>query len=318
MTVTREQIITATKCVLGAQAAETGARIADQLGLTHPVLAPAQDELLDFGMWVDDPPRVALKPEYAARLNALPLSHVAVMVESFEGDLDLSWTAAQLRALAAASPHLQIVITLCPAPTREYMTQLAAKLPALIDASGAVAVDCDLEMPWKRHLVQGFPSLKAAGAELVRVIHASAALVGRTVEIEVDTFPAHLEARAGGAVVGEDRLWVQTYAVAEARGEVRDFDGPLGPARRPYEDLLRVRRDGEPGVELCAGLAAWEQADWPGEPVESMRLALDSARRAGVKRVRWFSSKHAIGVRANRYAAAAIETFRPLARVTGM
>ena len=109
---------------------------------------------------------------------------------------------------------------------------------------------------------------------------------------------------------------MQSYPVAEARGEKRDFDGRLGPERRPFEDVVRARREGEPGVEVCAGLAAWAQDAWPGEPEDAMAIAIASAGRAGVRRVRWWSSRHVIGASANSYAARAIEAARPLSVVS--
>ena len=80
---------------------------------------------------------------------------------------------------------------------------------------------------------------------------------------------------------------------------------------------MRARRDGEPGVEVCVGLAAWAQDGWPGEPEVAMGLALGSARRAGVRRARWWSSRHVIGASANSYAERAIEAARPFVVLCG-
>lgn len=314
----RSSVIAAASRVLDARVgacraehAEIGAAIADELGLAHPILTPESD-LLDLGIWIDDAPKLVLSLPYLQRLRALPLSHVAVFLETFDDGLDSRWTIAQLARLRAELPDHRIVVTLSPQPTREYMAELRRELPGILRASGARAVELDLEGPWKRGKVAGFASLDAAGAELIGTIHAAAASIGVDVEIEVTTFPAHAEADARGSVKGEARLFLQTYPVAEARGEKRDYDGPLGPDRRPYEDVLRVRAAEEPGVEVCAGLAAWAQDGWPGEPGAAMAIALDSARRAGVRRIRWWSARHAIGASANGYAARAIEAARPL------
>jgi hypothetical protein len=310
--VARTDVIDATRRVLDARAgecraehAEIGVAVADELGLRAP-LAPSIDAL-ELGLWIDDSPRLALLRPYLDRLRALPLSHVAVMIDSTATGLDARWTARELAELAAAIPEMSIVLTLWPEPTRAYVRQLERELPSLVAGAVARCVELDLEGGWKVSKLEGYASMRAAGQALV-----AALLAAGVREYEVTTFPAHAEAQERGAVHDEARLWLQTYPVAEARGEKREYSGPLGPERRPFEDVLRVRKNAEPGVEICAGLAAWAQDGWPGEPGEAMALALDSARRAGVRRVRWWSSKHVIGARANDYAVAAIEAARPL------
>jgi hypothetical protein len=310
--VARTDVIDATRRVLDTRAgecraehAEIGVAIANELGLRAP-LAPSVDAL-ELGLWIDDSPRLALLRPYLDRLRALPLSHVAVMIDSTERGLDARWTARELAELAAAIPEMAVVLTLWPEPTRAYIGQLERELPALVSAAVCRTVELDLEGGWKVGKLAGYPSMREAGRDLVDAVTDAGAR-----EHEVTTFPAHAEAHERGAVKGEARLWLQTYPVAHARGEKRDYDGSLGPERRPYEDVLRVRKVAETGVEVCAGLAAWAQDGWPGEPGEAMALALGSARRAGVRRVRWWSAKHVIGARANGYAAAAIEAARPL------
>jgi hypothetical protein len=288
---------------------EIGAGVADRLGLepSRPTSKAPAPDALELGLWIDDSPGLALLRPYLERLRALPLSHVAVMVDSTETGLDARWTARQLADLAHAVPEMGVVLTLWPEPTAAYVRQLERELPALIAAGVVRTVELDLEGGWKLGKLSGYASMRAAGQALVEAVRRSGAR-----EHEVTTFPAHAEAHERGAVQDEARLWLQTYPVAHARGERRDFDGPLGPERRPFEDVVRVRKTAEPGVEVCAGLAAWAQDGWPGEPGDAMAMALGSAVRAGVRRVRWWSSKHVIGARANGYAAAAIEAARAL------
>lgn len=321
----RNEVVTAVATVLDARAGrcleahgEIGQAVADHLGLRAG--SEPDPILVDFGIWIDDAPARVMTEVYLERLKALPLSHVAVMVERSGGGLDLTWSTAQLSRLAHELPDHERAITLWPEPTTAYMARLRAALPGLLRAigvsprTGRYVVEADLEGHWKKAKLVGFPTLAAAGEALSRVLLEVEAELDAEIELEVTTFPAHAEAAAEGAVLGEARLLLQTYAVAEARGEKRDFDGRLGPVRRPYEDVLAARAAAERGVEVCAGLAAWEQADWPGEPEESMRLALDAAIRAGVRRARWWSARHVIGASANRYALRAIEAARPLSR----
>lgn len=326
----RPTVITAVREELDAHAqqcreehAALGARVADRLGLLEPAPAPAPtpatEDLLDLGLWIDDAPKLVLTDAYLARLLGLPLSHFAVMVERSGGGLDLTWTTAQLAKLAAAAPEHERVLTLWPEPTAPYMTRLRQVLPGLLRAlgrsprTGHYVLEFDLEGHWKVGKVSGYASLTVAGATLMRIVTEVAAELGEEIEVEVTTFTAHVEATAKGKVLGEKRLLLQTYPVAQARdGTPRDYDGPLGPARRPYEEVLRARAAAEPGVEVCSGLAAWYQAGWPGGPDAAMATAVDAARRAGVRRVRWWSARHAIGASANSYAARGIEAARPL------
>jgi hypothetical protein len=310
--IARADVIAAVAAELDARAGRcleahgaVGSAVADRLGLRIAIAPPI--ELLELGLWIDDSPRLALLRPYLDRLRALPLSHVAVMIDSTERGLDARWTARQLAELAAAIPEMSVVLTLWPEPTRAYVRQLERELPALVAAAVVRVVELDLEGGWKVGKLEGYPSMQEAAIDL-----RGAVLDAGAREFEVTTFPAHAEAHDRGTVKGEARLWLQTYPVAEARGEKRDFFGPLGPSRRPYEDVIRVQRSAEPGVDVCAGLAAWAQDGWPGDPGDSMAAALDSARRAGVRRVRWWSSKHVLGARTNDYAYAAIEAARPL------
>lgn len=313
----RDLIVAAAARVLGedhgvclAHHRTLGGQMADLLGFPAALASSHGEERpgaegsapVVRGLWVDDAPAVALREDWLARLEALGLDEIAVMVERSGGGLDVTWSLRQLEALREATPGLRRVVTIWPEPTARYMAGLADALPDIVAALGAVVVELDLEGHWKRGRLQGYPSLDHAAAALLDAVLVS----GGAAELEVTTFPAHLEAQARGAVKGEDRLLLQTYAVAEARGEKRTWDGRLGPERRPYEDVLQAQARGEEGVEVCAGLAAWAQDDWPGEPGEAMRIAYASALRAGVRRVRWWSSRHVIGAKRNRYAARAI------------
>lgn len=282
---------------------EIGRRVADRvLGARDVVHRDVKPELaLDLGIWIDDSPATVLQAGYLARLTGLPLGHIAVMAEGSGDGLDVRWTQRQLRELAASTPGFRRILTLWPEPDADYLIELDDRLPGLLEALGSDVVELDLEGHWKSHKVRGFRSLREAGTALRGVVRTHAR------EVEVTTFPAHLEANARGAFTGEDRLLLQSYAVSEARGEKRAPDGRYGPERRAFEDIVQARAKGEPGVEVAVGLAAWQQSGWPGEPEEAMAAALASAQRAGVGMVRWWSSKHVIGARANSYAAKAIE-----------
>ena len=259
---------------------------------------------IELEVWIDDGPRLALSPAYLRRLHSMPWRRLAVMAERSGGGWDPTWSIEQLAAFAAATPDHERILTIWPEPSARYMDELEAALPAMLAALGTDTVELDLEGHWKSKRLVGFRALREAGARLMAICRAHAD------EVEVTTFPLHAEASGPGSVLGEDRLLLQTYAIAEARGESREWSGRYGPPRRALEDVRRARERVGPEVEVCAGLAAWAQGGWPGEPEEAMRVSLESARAAGVRRVRHWSSKWIVGSKRTSYGMSAIEAMR--------
>jgi hypothetical protein len=294
-----------------ALAARIGRRTADLLGLPRPGVSggpaatnprPPGDAKPRHGLYIDDAPRVALAPDYLERLDALVLDEVSIMAERSGGDFDVTWTARDLaRFRGSAPPNLRRVLCVWPEPTKRWMTGFAQALPQMLDALETRVVELDLEGAWKARHVRGYASLAEAGADLVETLRG-----GGATSYRVSTFGSHLEAMDRGAVRGECALIQQSYTIAQVRGEARDYDGRYGPSRRPEEDLALTRQRGEAGVRLGVALAAWGQAGWPGEPADAMREAYASALRGGAEWVYWWSSKHAVGAKRNRYAASAI------------
>lgn len=287
-----------------------GAKVATLYGLPDRgrELAPAEPKPEPrpvrprHGLYIDDTPRIALAPEYLERLDALALDEVSVMAERSGGGFDVKWSTRDLsRFRGSAPPNLARILCVWPEPSTRWMAGFAQALPALLEALGARVVELDLEGAWKARHVQGYPSLAAAGRDLVETLK-----IGGATSYRVSTFGSHLEAMDRGAVRGEAAFVQQSYTIAKVRGEARDYDGRYGPERRPEEDLALTRKRGEPGVELGVALAAWAQADWPGEPAEAMAEAYASALRGGARWVYWWSSKHIVGAKRNRYAAKAI------------
>lgn len=285
---------------------------------------------LDLGAWIDDPPRLVLESAYLDALRALPLSHLAVMVDGPRPGLsDARWTPRQLAQLRRAMPDHELVLTTWWAAQRRAIDELAVRLPELLDALETRTVEGDTEPvgEWAPRAVEGYRDEGGDPGALDEAADALAeVLVGLELDaIEVTTFPGALRhvrslIRALSRYMAPDqalRLVLQLYAV-RSRGSstaptLVEWDGALGPERLPREAITRARRD-HPGVEICAGLAAYDQR-WPGHaPAEAMHVALTSAAGTGVRRVRWWSTKHLVRLAARSYSAPAIELLRPISR----
>jgi len=289
--------------------------------LEQPACGP-----LDLGAWLDDPPSLVLERGYLDAIRALPLSHLAVMLDGPRPGLsDARWSPAQLQQLARALPDHELVLTAWGAPQRQAIDELAARLPSLILAAMPSAIEIDAEPigEWAPAGVEGYRdeggdkgALDEAADALAEVLVALDVLA-----FEVTTFPGasrHVRsllralsrrASAEAAV----RLVLQVYSV-RTRGSssaptLIEWHGALGPERLPREAITRARRE-HPGVEIVAGLAAYDQR-WPGHaPAEAMHAAVASAAGTGVRRARWWSAKHLVRLAARRYSAAALELRR--------
>lgn len=280
---------------------------------------------LDLGAWLDDPPRVVLRAAYLDALRELPLSHLAVMLDGPRPGLgDVRWTARELEQLAVALPELDFVLTAWAAPQAVAIGELRRELPELLDALGAAAIEVDTEPvgEWALRGVRGFEDAGGDKGPLDEAADALAeVLLGLGVDVEVTVFPGALRhvrslLRALSLRVGMDnalRLVLQLYSV-RTRGSAKapqlvEYASSLGPDRLPAEAITSARRT-HPGVELVAGLAAYDQR-FPGrKPSDCMRAAVASASGTGVLRVRWWSAKHIVRLSAKTYAAPAIESLR--------
>lgn len=277
---------------------------------------------LELGAWIDDRPSLVLERRYLDAIRALPLTHVAVMIDGPRPGLeDQYWRLGHLEQLRRALPDHERVLTVWAAPQLGAIEELGAQLPELVEALGASAIEVDTEPvgEWALRGVRGFRdeggdkgALDEASDALAQVLAAS------RLPVEVTVFPGALRnvRRLLEALVrelgpdGAVRLVLQAYPVRtrgpRSKPELVEYSSALGPERLPRESILAARA-AHPGVELVAGLAAYDQRGWPGvAPADAMHAAVASAVATGCRRIRWWSVKHIVRLAGRKYAAPAI------------
>ena len=259
---------------------------------------------LDLGVWIDDPPRLVLKPAYLDRLREMPLRHVAVMLDGPEPGLDdARWTEEDLARLADELPDHDRYLTAWLAPDAEAIVELGQRLAGHIEALHARGFEGDVEPAgeWRERDVDGFRDLDGDGRRLDDAAEAIAEMlcdlpVG---ELELTTFPAAyrlvrvlVDALARQASpLTLLRIWLQVYPVLTRSGHQIAWDGRYGPVRWPREAQrdLRARFPIPERVELCTALSAYNDV-WPIRG-SSMLTAAEGAVHGGSPRLRWWSSK---------------------------
>lgn len=259
---------------------------------------------MKIGVWLDDGPRQALQPHYLRRLRALPISEVAVFLDSMLSPAS-RWTPQQLDRLREALPDCELVATLWGRSTREWVESLPSRLTEAMCALGTRTVEVDLEGDWRRRRLRGYPSMQHAGEALVETLRERCGVQ----TLEVTTFPAHVEARSSAVVTPlADRLVLQVYSVRHL-GSIPDpiaWDDPrYGPGAYQRTALARAAAT-HPAVEVVAGLAAYDQR-WPSRtPEEAMRAALEGAQAAGCQHARYWSAKWLARLSARSWSAPAL------------
>jgi hypothetical protein len=254
-----------------------------------------------IGTWLDDGPRIALRPDYLARLRDLPLSEVAVFLDSMTSPAS-RWSTRQLEQLRAGLPGVRLVGTLWGRSQRAWVDSLGW-LPDALDAMDSSTVEVDLEGDWRRSRLRGYSSMADAGRALVDRLRSVADV------IEVTTFPAHTEARSSAVVTPlADRLALQVYSVRhlDSIPDPIAWDDPrYGPGHYQRTALARAAAT-HPTVELVAGLAAYDQR-WPGVTwAAAMAAAYRGAQDAGVTHVRYWSAKWLVRLAGGRESAPAL------------
>lgn len=263
------------------------------------------------GLWIDDAPKLVMSTEYLDRFREHGFGTAAVMLETADAGFDPKWSTAEIAKLGEAlrTHDVELVLTVWPEPRVEYLAQLVEKLPAILRASGAAALEFDAESNWHRKKLVGFKNLGEASDALVKVVRSFRELDVRS---ELTTFTMHGENSRNADLADDvDRVYPQGYSVRNrSDAEGRPFQVPweheYGPGkmqRLTFDRALAVpKKNGRPIV--CCGLAAYDQEGWPGHtPGEAMTVAYREALRYQPKEVRWWSSKWVIGARRRPYAS---------------
>lgn len=273
------------------------------------------------GLYIDDRPKLATTERYIERVVAIGYDHACIMLDGPGDQLhDVKWSESQLRLFCELTSQLQRtgrpfsrVLTIWAEPTREYIRQLREKLPTLVRAAGATALELDLEGGWdpRRAREGGFASIHDAGLALVDAIRET--LEGT--RLEIVTWRARWSA-VKAILPHARRVTAMIYPRRhrEVRGqtiEIASDDKRQGPRFMVglELDLLIGKLEAlAPPLrpELSAALPAWDQT-WPDlTPLQAMRLERAQAVDRGVTTLRDWSSKWILGVRKNTYAARAL------------
>jgi len=255
---------------------------------------------LTRGMWIVEPPSIALRDDYLERLQALKLEEHLVMIDGPKpGLVDRTWSTEALGKFAAATKAwgARRALSAWAAPQAAAIGELRARLPEAVSALEASAVELDDEEVWRKSYLQGYASLDLAGGALASAIRQ----LGGGIAYEFTTYPALLK-RVLSAGRHADRLTIQVYSTSARQGQPIAYDGSLGPLRFPREGIEAARAELHAQqldrIEVVAGLAAYRQQWHSHTDTEAMYDALESALgalRPGPEHVRYWSSAFLAG-----------------------
>ena len=252
---------------------------------------------------------------YAAQLAAIGIGHVATMLTGSErddddGSIQWDWTPERLKRWmdALAEQYMTTTWTMYAWPVAPLIDEQLEQLDAFLAVDQPGSIELDLEGGWRRHHVHGFASLSAAAEYLMAELRA------RIPVIEVTSYPLHAEMGSSpSAAQYADVVVPQAYSYRPGRDDpAYGWLGRYGPGAMQRLALGRVEkqlkqtaeRDAERTPQrIVCGLAAWAQT-WRDHPApEGMQVALDAALDRGITEIRYWSAKHALGPKANEYAA---------------
>lgn len=276
-------------------------------------------QTMSRGLWIDDPPKTALNKGYFRSLRDCQMDLIAVMIDRCDEKWERTWNNQQLEGLLklADEDAIEVVLTTWPYPNKEQINLMANDMKNLLSLGPFAAWEVDLEFNWKASRTRGF----RRGFGLSALEHAGNYLVSRAREagaetqarFEVTSFTQHTENGSKATVAPMcDRMIAQAYSIRNRPGLKKPipWGHAYGPASMQIMTLDRTLTipnidDGKP--ELGCGLAAWGQR-WPNrEPSLAMDAAFLAATNYPVVDIRWWSSKHVIGIKKNLYAAKFLE-----------
>lgn len=273
-----------------------------------------------LGLWIDDPPKTVLNEGYFRSLKDCHIGTIAIMIDRCDQQWKTTWTEKQIEeALRLADDGaIEVVLTTWPYPVKKQIDDMSADMKRLMSIGPISAWEVDLEFNWKSSKVVGFyrsknkGSLDLAGDYLLdKALNICRPINAR---FEVTSFTQHTENGPKADVAPHcDRLLVQAYSVRKRPGMKKEVSfghtyGPSSMQRFTLDRTLTIPgiEDGKP--EIGCGLAAWSQR-WPGiQPERCMQLAMQTALSYPVVDLRWWSSKHVIGIKKNPYAAKFLES----------
>lgn len=259
--------------------------------------------MVKLGLWLDDPVTDIKKKPYWRELQRHGFSVAAIMLEGVGNGFDPKYSVSDLCKIRdlANEVDIEVALTCWPQPDKKYLDEFKAEIGAYLTASGAKALEADLESNWIASKVSGFPNLKAASDYLVAIFVELRKTHG--IRVEVTTFTGHAENSSRATVADDaDRLLPQAYSVRNRSTGQIAWDGLYGPGRM-QEFTLKKALEVPGEQELACGLAAYDQV-WPGKTgEEAMQVAYEAALKFNPTEIRLWSSKWVVGMKKNGYAS---------------
>lgn len=194
-------------------------------------------------------------------------------------------------------------------PTTASVSSCANWLKELLALDSSLApclVEYDVERPWRKRYLSGYPTMKAAAEDLMAKTREVCAKWHQPPIIGLTTYPFHQECKGKGALKPlVDQVAVQAYSIPTKEGEM-----PRHPVhfQRQALDLLSLPPD-----KVVVGQAAWNQEGIVGVggiPYASPVAAMEAAYRSCEGRCigqRWWGWKW---VKRNKYVRDFLKSLR--------
>jgi len=294
-------------------------------GLDSPIEVVQPGEVV-IGAWGDDAAGAMAREAYADELVDLGISEVALMmnranISTAADPWDLrfrdlgeeGWEDDVIAEIAGVylARNIRLILTAWPQPSKDQIDEMCEAMVPLLRVCRAVAFEVDTEGNWVLKFLRGFASMDEAAAYLVARMEWALEQAGLPdAETESTTFGHHAELGRHPTVTQRvDRACVQGYSTSPRSSGPVAWDSYLGPGGHQAWIIDRARRAG--AREIVMGLAAYKQSGFRGHTAdEAMQVAWDRTVTLGIRRVRYWSTKHILGAQRNRYAAKFLRSIR--------
>jgi hypothetical protein len=233
--------------------------------------------------------------EHIDRLKHLNFSHVSTFLNNSELDGDYitwDWSPKRLAIWDQALCNAGITHGLCywAWPRVGLMAQLEEQLRRYCDVVKPSEQEPDLEGNWKHRKLQGYPSLKEAGKELIRTIKG----ITPDVPMVVSTVPLHgeLDPKRSAVAIHCEACSPQGYSLAKDDENYLPT-GRYAPGkmqRLAYKRAVNLHQN-RPPMRVIMALAAWRQRYKGKHRFWGMDTAYRACLDLGIEEIRYWSAK---------------------------
>jgi hypothetical protein len=267
------------------------------------------DESIELGVWCDCLAKNVLKKKYFRKLKSLNIKTLALMINESNTNEEnvpflLRWKKSELKKAAnlAEEFDIKLVYTFWPRPDKDLIDEIFIFLKNNADFRKLKAIEVDTEGNWDVKFLKGFKDMILASRYLNRMLND---FCKNKLRKELTTFPAHKE-NCGEAQLSKymDALFPQAYSVRNRKNHLISISNRLAPGN--LQEWALSRAELVPGFEnklLGCGLALYGQYGFEDLiPEDAVYLAARTAVVLGARELRFWSSKHLLGEKANNYS----------------